>query len=307
MLDVGQGDSVLIRTAEKTVLIDAGIKKANVVDQLRSLGVDHLDLLVSTHPHADHIGGMAAVVNAFDVSLYLDNGLPHTTQTYLALMTALKDRDVPYRSATTGLQLRLGDEALLTVLNPNDPPLRGTRSDLNSNSVVLRLDHEDISFLFTGDAEDPTERALLSADLQRVDVLKVAHHGSGHSTSSAFLKAAAPTYALVSCGADNRYGHPDPETMGRLRDAGVQIYRTDRSSHIRALSDGASVELLEGNLHQIANMRDPFEARVVVKTPPVVAPAPKTVTKPPVAEPLTRKQQRLKKKADKKAERERRQ
>ena len=285
-------------------MIDAGIKKAQVAAQLRRLGVDHIDLVVATHPHADHIGGMADVVNAFDIDLYLDSGLPHTTQTYLTLMSAVEAKGIAYRTASVGLQLKLGDEATLTVLHPGDAPLRGTRSDLNSNSVVLRLDHEDVSFLFTGDAEDPTEHTLLSANLQHIDVLKVAHHGSGHSTSAGFIRATTPTYALVSCGADNRYGHPVPATMQRLRQAGTQIYRTDLSGHVRVLSDGDTAELLEGTLEQIAGMADPFGRAVAV---PPVAPQPSTPTPAaPVVqpEPLTKKQLRQQKKAARKAARE---
>ena len=297
MLDVGQGDSLLIRTADKTVLIDAGIKKAQVASQLRRLGVDHLDLVVATHPHADHIGGMTEVLNAFDIDLYLDSGLPHTTQTYLTLMQAIEAKGITYRTANVGLQLKLGDEATLTVLHPGENHLIGTRSDLNSNSVVLRLDHEDVSFLFTGDAEDPTEQTLIRSNIQHIDVLKVAHHGSGHSTSDAFIRATTPTYALVSCAADNRYGHPAPATMKRLRQAGTQIYRTDLSGHIRVLSDGDTAELLEGTLGQIAGMVDPFNALAPVAPTPTSAPV-------ALAEPLTKKQPRQQKNAARKATRE---
>ena len=251
VLDVGQGDAVLIRTSEKTVLIDAGTAKSAVPRQLRQLGVNRLDLVVATHPHADHIGGMANVVDAFEIGLYLDSGQTHTTMTYANTMEAVERRAVPYRTAQQGMTLRLGDEATFTVLHPGPTLIRNTRSDLNSNSVVLELVHGDTRWLFTGDAEDPTERALMGRDVGDIDVLKVAHHGSGHSSSRSFLARVQPDVALISCGVKNRYGHPDPETVDRLEQAGATIYRTDRSEHIRLWSDGQQIETFEGPLSEI--------------------------------------------------------
>lgn len=260
MLDVGQGDSVLIRTEQKTVLIDAGLRKANVVQQLKKLGVDHLDLVVTTHPHADHMGGMAAVLEVFKPKIYMDNGLPHTTKTYQELMTLIEEEKIPYRTAKQGMNLNLGAEATFKVLWPRERPIRGTRSDLNSNSVVLKLTHGEKTFLFTGDAEEPTEQALQQLDVGKVDVLKVAHHGSGHSSTPGFLRAVDATFALVSCGEGNRYGHPDPESMKRLKRSGALIFRTDLSGQIRVISDGKEVEILEGSIDELAGMRLPWES-----------------------------------------------
>ncbi|MCB9765791.1 MAG: MBL fold metallo-hydrolase [Alphaproteobacteria bacterium] len=247
MLDVGQGDAILITSPEgKRVLIDAGEDKARVVDQLTRLGVTELALVVATHPHADHIGGMADVLSAFPPRLYLDNGLSHTTQTYTSVMATVEERGIRYQTAVVGNTVRLDDGIVLTVLWPGERPLNGTRSDLNSNSVVLRLDHGDDCFLFTGDAEQDTERALLRRELASCDVLKVAHHGSDHSTTSAFLSAVQPRIALISVGADNRYGHPGDETVRRLQRAGVTIYRTDHSGHVRLASDGTTITVVDG-------------------------------------------------------------
>lgn len=259
VLDVGQGDAILVRTEAKAVLIDAALKKADVVGQLRRLGVDHLDLVVTTHPHADHMGGMSDVLAAFPPKLYLDNGLPHTTETYTELMKLVEDRNVPYQTALTGNALRLGTEATIEVLFPGDRALRNTRSDLNSNSVVLLLDHGDVEFLFTGDAEEPTEQALVALGLPDVDVLKVAHHGSEHSSTDPFLRAVKPEIALISCGVDNRYGHPTVEAIDRLKRVGATVYRTDRSGQLRLISDGHTVEVLEGSLTEFAGMRLPWQ------------------------------------------------
>ena len=217
ILDVGQGDAVLIEAPdEKRVLIDAGTAKSGVADLLQQRGIKTLNMVVATHPHADHIGGMADVLKTFDVGLYVDNGMTHTTMTYSRTMQAVEKREVNYRSAVVGRTFKLGSEATLTVLHPRQTPLRGTRSDLNSNSVVLRLVHGKNCFLFTGDAEEPTERDLMNRGIEQCDVLKIAHHGSGHSTSERFLEAVKPQVAIISAGANNRYGHPDPELIGRL-------------------------------------------------------------------------------------------
>lgn len=270
VLDVGQGDAVLIRGGGKAVLIDAGPRGGGVLDQLRTLRVKKLDLVVSSHPHADHIGDMAEVVRRLEVGLFLDNGMVHTTRTYATLMSAIEARGIRYRTAEAGLTLNLGDEATFTVLFPTGDPLRETRSDLNANSVVLRLDHGDVSFLFTGDAEAVTEQALIASGLQPVDVLKVPHHGSAHSSTARFLDATRPRYALISCGATNRYGHPAPDALGRLERAGAMVYRTDVSGNLRVISDGVDVEVLEGSLAELERVR----VRQGEPTPVAERPAP---------------------------------
>jgi len=254
MLDVGQGDAILVRTAEKTVLIDAGTAKSHVLAQLKALGVESVDLMISSHPHADHIGGMVEVLNGMPVKLFMDNGMTHTTKTYQNTMAAVEERGIAYRTATPGSTLKLNDEAWFEVLFPTDSLLKGTRSDLNSNSLVLLLVHKDMDFLLTGDAEEPTEEALLAAGLGQVDVLKVAHHGSAHSTSRHFLDATRPSIAVISCGADNRYGHPAPDTVARLKRAQAMVYRTDLSGHLRLISNGTEIEVLEGSLAEIAGL-----------------------------------------------------
>ncbi len=242
VLDVGQGDSILIRTpANKVILIDAAESGGNVREQLAREGVDHIDLVIATHPHADHIGGMQEVLHDLPVKLYIDNGLPHTTQTYSNVMGELEAREIAYKTAITGMVFNLDDGAKLEVLFPTGKALTGTRSDLNSNSVVTRLTHGSDCFLFTGDSEEDTERALLNAGLAQCDVLKVAHHGSQYSTSDAYLSAVQPKIALISCGASNRYHHPGPDTVERIRSRGAAIYRTDESGQITLTSTGHGV------------------------------------------------------------------
>ncbi len=272
-LDIGQGDAILIRTPEKTALIDAGDKSSNTEDQLRELGVYRIDLLIATHPHADHIGRMPQVVSQFDIGLYMDNGMPHTTGIYTDTMQIVEDREIPYKTARNGQRLNFGDDVTFDVLFPSEPLLTETRSDWNSNSVVVRMVHDDVTMLFTGDAEEPTELALLDAGLEPVNLLKVAHHGSRHSTRREFLDAVDPDIAVISCGRRNRFDHPGTETLDRLKDAEVTVYRTDLSYNVRALSDGTTIQITKGPLSRIGSgLVDLGLADEVVSTGPVAIP-----------------------------------
>lgn len=247
VLDVGQGDSILIETPDgATILIDAATGGAGVAKQLDRLGVEELDLVITSHPHADHMGGMRQVVVQYPIELYVDSGLEHTTKTYKALMGALDQYEVDHRRAVQGETFEFDDDIVLTVLWPGTSYLRDTRSDLNSNSVVVRLDHKNDCFLFTGDAEEPTEHGLMSAGLEQCDVLKVAHHGSNHSSTTSFLRAVDPDIALISLGEGNRYGHPGDETIKRLQSQDIVIYRTDDSGHLTVASTGRTIEVVDG-------------------------------------------------------------
>lgn len=244
MLDIGQGDAILIRTpANKTILIDAGDRGDGVLDKLVALGVDHLDMVIATHAHADHIGSMEAVIRAFPPKVYVDSGLAHTTATYSGLMRAIEENpSIAYKTAVSGSVYNLDDGAKLEVLLPEGPKrFTGTRSDLNSNSVVTRLTHGTDCFLFIGDAEEPTERALIEKNVGQCGVLKVAHHGSNHSSIKAFLDVVKPTTALISVGVANRYHHPGPDTLARLEAVHAMVYRTDRDGRITAVSTGQGV------------------------------------------------------------------
>ena len=245
VLDVGQGDAILLTTPKgKRALIDGstGNSGESPMPHLQARGVTSLDLVIATHPHADHIGGLDEVVKTLTVKLFTDSGLPHTTKSYESLMALVESRNVTYRAAKRGQSFSF-DGGKIEVLHPGATPLSGTRSDLNSNSVVTRVTWGGACMLFTGDAEEPTEEALVAGGLGACDALKVAHHGSAHSSTPAFLAAVQPQLGMVSVGEGNDYGHPDADTLSRLQKAGAQVMRTDTQGTLTLTTDGVSLTL----------------------------------------------------------------
>lgn len=245
VLDVGQGDAILLTTPKgKRALIDGstGNSGESPMPHLQARGVTNLDLVIATHPHADHIGGLDEVVKTLTVKLFTDSGLPHTTKSYETLMALVESRNVTYRAAKRGQSFSF-DGGKIEVLHPGPTPLSGTRSDLNSNSVVTRVTWGGACMLFTGDAEEPTEEALVAGGLGACDALKVAHHGSAHSSTPAFLAAVRPQLAMVSVGEGNDYGHPDADTLSRLQKAGAKVMRTDTQGTLTLTTDGVNLTL----------------------------------------------------------------
>lgn len=238
-LDVGQGDSILIKSGDEAMLIDAGEKEngEKIVSYLKEHGVKKLKYAVCTHPHADHIGGMAAVLEGIPAETVLmakvPDGLLPTTSAYKRLLSAIASSEAKASYAKAGQELTLG-KAVFQVLGPVK-----TYEDLNNMSLVLRLTYGENSFLFTGDEESKAEKDLLKKNAElKADVLKCGHHGSRTSTSADFLKAVSPKWAVASCGENNDYGHPHQETVKRLLNFGVNFLRTDQSGTVVIGSDG---------------------------------------------------------------------
>jgi beta-lactamase superfamily II metal-dependent hydrolase len=246
-LDVGQGDAVLVRSPEgKAMLVDAGPGHV-VVDRLRERGVTSIDLVVVSHHHADHYGGMDAVIRAFRPRYFLAANTAHTTPSYLRLIRQVRDAGiVALRPGTAARRIELGSVGITVLPQPPTDP-----DEENNNSIGLRVQYGETAVLLTGDSEE-SERSWWRRrcpDLLRdCDVLKLAHHGSRNGTDPAWLALVRPRLAVASLGAGNDYGHPHPETLALLRGAGIPLLRTDRRGRISVRTDGRWLEVLGTSL-----------------------------------------------------------
>jgi beta-lactamase superfamily II metal-dependent hydrolase len=238
--DVGQGDAALIVSPTgKRVLVDGGPPEGSeaLLAALRQRNIDRLDLVLLSHPHLDHFGGLTKLVKQVPVALFMDAGYPTTSPPYTTLLKQLAAAAVPVKQAQLGRSIDLGDGATLLVLGPPTPWIVGSRSDVNANSVIARLSWRGRTALFSGDAEPDAEKWLLAqysseATLLRAEVLKVPHHGGRYSSTAAFLGAVQPQWAVISVAAVNDYHHPTPEAMARIEKVGARLLRTDQLGSI---------------------------------------------------------------------------
>lgn len=240
-VDVGQGDATIIQGKDFNVLIDAGEAGSGVTEYIDSLGITTFDYVIATHPHSDHIGGMKDVIDQYEIKNFMMPDVVHTTKTFENMISALEDNAVEVTIPQTGDTFGNG-EILFTVIAPNST----VYESLNDYSIGLRLDCDERSFLFAGDAEIISEEEMLSGNISlAADVYKVSHHGSTTSTSQAFLDAIDPEIAVISCGKGNSYGHPHKEILKRLSDKDIKILRTDMSGNILLFTDGKNIHYME--------------------------------------------------------------
>jgi len=245
-IDVGQGDSELLQFAGKNILIDAGDQASGqtVESYLRSHGVSSLDLLIATHPHEDHIGGLITILNDIPIKQVLDSGQTHTSQTFENYLNLIDRKNILFTVAERGQTIDLDPSLKIEVLSP---PATFFANDLNENSVVLKVTYNKVSFLFMGDAGFVAENSITAAghDLKS-DVLKVGHHGSSSASSPAFLRRVMPTSSIIEVGAGNDYGHPTQKTLSALQNTGSKVYRTDTNGNIVITTDGQTYTVTTG-------------------------------------------------------------
>lgn len=250
--DVGQGDSALVQTPDgANLLIDAGTPESadGLVARLQQLGVKKLDVVLATHPHADHIGGMHKVLERFAVG---DFYMPRvaaaqvpTTKTYTRMLQTLQKKGIKAKEAYAGQTAFQSGDCRLELL----APVKGASyEDLNDYSIVARLRCGDKGFLFTGDASKASEAQMCAQQRDKLpaDLLKCGHHGSNTASTEDFLDAVHPRTTIISCGRDNSYGLPTQKTLRRLQQHGVEIHRTDEERSILVSCDGSRITLQTG-------------------------------------------------------------
>lgn len=240
-MDVGQGDAAYIKVNGNDILIDAGPRSNSkeLLEQLKAKNIDDFELVIATHPHEDHIGGMVDVFKEYEVKAFYSPKITHTTKTYENLVKAVKDEGLKTKELKGGMVIDLGEEAKFEVFTPQ----KSEYEELNEYSPIMKLSFGDTSYLFTGDAEKLAEEEALAKYKTSLDsdVIKFGHHGSSSSSSNAFIEAVSPKYGIISCAKDNKYGHPHRETLDIIKKYNIKTFRTDTDGEIILTSDGKSI------------------------------------------------------------------
>lgn len=239
-IDVGQGDSILIQLDGKNMLIDAGTNESTgkLLSYLKNQNIKKLDYVIATHPHEDHIGGMAEVIKSFDIGAFYAPKKVANTRTFEDMVNALKKKNLKINTAKEGVVINFDSNTNCVMLAPNSD----NYEDVNNYSAVIKLTYKNTKFLFTGDAQKLSEKEMVDNGLDlSCDVLKVGHHGSSTSSSAAFLDKSSPKVAVISCGKNNDYGHPHKQTITALNKKNIKIYRTDVDGTVLIESDGKNI------------------------------------------------------------------
>lgn len=237
-LDVGQGLAILVQSEGQTLLYDGGPRSASsyVVSYLKEQNVSEIDYLISSHYDEDHVSGLIGCLSAFSVDNVIGADYVHDSSLYSSFMDAVAAQGLEVQHPAVGTEYTFGSGEF-TVLSP-----KTISKESNANSVAIKLTNGDNSFIFTGDADYNSEADMVASGIDLdCDVLSLGHHGSATSTSWDFLQATVPEFAVISCGAGNMYGHPHEETMEKLADMGIQVYRSDEQGTIVASSDGSTI------------------------------------------------------------------
>lgn len=236
-IDVGQGDSTFIELSDgKSMLIDAGNPGDDEIieEYIDDLGYDYIDYVIATHPHSDHIGGMAEILDNFDIGKMYMPSQVHTSKTFENLVDTIKDEEIKLHRAEQGKVILQDGMLKAEILSPENKQY----DNLNNSSVVVKLIYGESEFLFMGDAEKEIESKILKSGYDvEADVLKVGHHGSSTSSSEKFIHNVSPQIAVISCGENNEYGHPHHEVMSLLEEMDITICRTDEDKTVIITAD----------------------------------------------------------------------
>lgn len=238
-LDVGQGLSILAQSDDQTLIYDGGDsdKSSFVVAYLKEQGVTDIDYLISSHYDSDHVNGLIGCLNAFDVENVICSDYVHDSDTYQSFISTAQSKGLELQHPAVGTAFTFGTGSF-EILAPSEID----QNDSNGNSVAIKLTNGNNSFIFTGDAESSSESAMCASGINLdCDVLVPGHHGSATATSWEFLEKTVPEYAVISCGVDNQYGHPDKDTMDKLQSMDIQVFRTDKQDTITVTSDGTDL------------------------------------------------------------------
>ena len=246
--DVGQGDAILVLFPHGgNMLIDGGERGKGervILPYLKKKGIRKIDTVVLTHAHSDHVGGLTAILETLPVGLVVESGFPHTTDIYMEFLELIHKKNIPYKMVRSGQELTGFSDVRIEFLNPPHPYLRGGGSDINNNSVVIRLSYGEVQFLFCADIEKTAEKEMLGyGNKLRSQVIKVPHHGSKTSSSLEFIKEVSPETAIISVGRRNRFGHPHSVIVEKYEKLGIKIYRTDMHGAITISTDGKGYKI----------------------------------------------------------------
>lgn len=244
-LDAGQGDSILVRSENENLLIDAGTNEDEemVVSYLKEQGVEKLDYVIATHPHIDHIGGMDAVIETFPVGTCFLPEETYDTESFQEVLTALDEADIKIRHPEFMENYEIGSGRFVFIT----PDSEKQYEDINDSSLGIRLTNGAHSFLLCGDISQRIEKEILKSGISiRSDVMKLNHHGSRDANSWKFLKAASPSFVVITCGTRNEFGHPHEKVMKRVEKLGAGVFRTDLQGTIVFESDGETLKCSTG-------------------------------------------------------------